>query len=165
MFFTPKHRHCLGKRRTWMLQFLFCLNPSFTKGKKNHQISITGNNSCSERRGVVWQFQGSLSSRILSVLSPLAPIPLPRTGQDQGQGYFLGPKCRKACSPHLGFHSPPAPTSLARSGGLGLVRTLPPQGRAGEGSLDQLGLWLWSNPSCFSMDHWDTRTWHSPLGL
>lgn len=34
MIFMPKHGHCLGKRRKWMLYFLFCSNPSFTKGKK-----------------------------------------------------------------------------------------------------------------------------------
>lgn len=33
MTFTPKHGYCLGKRRKWMLYFLFCLNPSFSKEK------------------------------------------------------------------------------------------------------------------------------------
>lgn len=38
MFFTSKHGHCLRKRRTWTQQFFFCLNLSFTKGKKTSNI-------------------------------------------------------------------------------------------------------------------------------
>ena len=79
------------------------------RGGKNNQTPIPGNNSCSERRGVVWQV-GPLSSKAPLYSLALEAVPLPRTGQDWGQGHLLGPKCQRAHSPHSGSRSPAAST-------------------------------------------------------
>lgn len=137
-----------------MLHFLFCLN-LFHNGGKKIKYPFHRKQFLFKRRGQFGSFSPSSALVLLSVPRPLAPSLLPRTGQNEGQGYFLGPKCQKVQFPHLGFRSPPASAYLARSGALGLCPR-PPPGRTGKGSFS--GLWHWHNLSCFSMDHWYTKS-------
>lgn len=137
-----------------MLHFLFCLNLFHNGGEIKHPFHRK-QFLFKRRRGPFGSFSPSLALLLLSVPRPLVPILLPRTGQNEGQGYFLGPKCQKVQFPHLGFRCPPACAYLARSGGLELCPR-PPPGRAGKGSFQ--GLWHWNNLACFSMDHWNPKS-------
>lgn len=112
--------------------------------EKKINIHFIGNNLCSKEEccsSCPW------APVLLSIPSPLAPFPLPRLIRIKGKDIFLLLSIR---DPFFSFGIP-----------FSSCLCLPP----GEGSLDQFGLRHWSNLSCFSRDHWNTKIWHSSLGL
>lgn len=123
MFFTP-NGCCLRKRRKRTLQFLFYLNPSFTKGGKKikHPLQET----ILIQRGGVWSDRWAPQLQGASLFS-CPPEAVPRARIPPGSRVPEGP-----------LSSPGAPFSasfrpLARSGGLGLAPTLTTSEWAGEG--------------------------------
>ena len=132
MFFTP-NGCCLRKRRKRMLQFLFYLNPSFTKGgeKIKHPIQET----ILVQRGGVWSDRSAPQLQGASLFS-CPPEAVPRARIPPGSRAPEGP----LSSPGTPFSVSFRP--LARPGGLQLAPTLTTSERLGrEGSLDQPGLW------------------------